>query len=595
MKPIELRQRILETVSKNGGHLASSLGAVEIAMALTEVFDPETDRVVWDVGHQAYAWKILTGRADSFGTLRQMGGISGFPNPAESKADAAVAGHAGVALSVAEGLAAARDRRGGTEHVVAVIGDASIANGTSFEALNSCAAATRRLIVVLNDNDMSIAKPAGSFAKCLGRLTSGIRYNRAKNVAKKIGRALRLSFLYGLVHWVKNRLKTMMLRHVWFEEFGFHYLGPVDGHDLPALVSALTAAKEEDRPVLLHVVTKKGHGYGPAEKNPTAWHGVGPFPYPSTPTSVDLSLPTDGQKAPPAPGWSKAFGEALCELAKDDDRVVALTAAMRDGTGLAGFAARFPGRFFDVGIAEGHMVAFAGGLAAGGMRPVVAVYSTFLQRAVDQVMHDVAISNLPVVICVDRAGVVGADGVTHQGLYDFAMLRCLPNLTICQPKDADDLKALLKEALGRNGPTVIRYPRGKAPADVVSDSRFVIRDDSTSHEPRATSHEPRTLAIWATGDWYGKACDVAARVGGVAVHARYLKPFDAALLAEQRAAGMKIVSLENGAVAGGFGEAIGADVKFGWPDEFIPHGTPAELERKYGLDVDSIAEVLKNG
>ena len=618
MKPIEVRHRILETVSKNGGHLASSLGAVEIAMALAEVFDPETDRIVWDVGHQAYAWKILTGRDDSFPTLRKLGGISGFPNPAESKADAAIAGHAGVALSVAEGLAAARDRRGGKEHVVAVIGDASFANGTSFEALNNCAAATKRLIVVLNDNDMSIAKPAGSIAKGLGRLTSGIRYNRAKNVAKKIGRALRLSFLYGVVHWVKNRLKTMMLRNVWFEEFGFHYLGPIDGHDLAALVSALTAAKEENRPVLLHVVTKKGHGYGPAEKNPTAWHGVGPFPWPSTPDTVDLALPTDGQKTPPAPGWSEAFGDALCELAKDDDRVVALTAAMRDGTGLTGFASRFPDRFFDVGIAEGHMVAFAGGLAAGGMRPVVAVYSTFLQRAVDQVMHDVAISNLPVVFCVDRAGVVGADGVTHQGLYDIAMLRCLPNVTICQPKDADDLKSLLKEALDRNGPTVIRYPRGKVPtgngesssAKATEDKRgtgngernrplWVGATHGEATKPSEASAEGTgnglPIAIWATGDWYGKACEVASRVGGIAVHARYLKPFDSALLAKQRAAGMKIVSIENGAVAGGFGEAIGADVKFGWPDAFIQHGTQAELEKKYGLDVDSIAEVLKNG
>ena len=558
MKPIELRHRILETVSKNGGHLASSLGAVEIAMALAEVFDPETDRIVWDVGHQAYAWKILTGRDGDFGTLRKMGGISGFPNPAESKADAAVAGHAGVALSVAEGLAAARDRRGGKEHVVAVIGDASIANGTSFEALNNCAAATKRLIVVLNDNDMSIAKPAGSIAKGLGRLTSGIRYNRAKNVAKKVGRALRLSFLYGLVHWVKNRLKTMMLRNVWFEEFGFHYLGPINGHDLAALASALTAAKEENRPVLLHVVTKKGHGYGPAEKDPTAWHGVGPFPWPSTPDTVDLALPTDGQKSPPVPGWSEAFGDALCELAKDDDRVVALTA-----------------------------VAFAGGLAAGGMRPVVAVYSTFLQRAVDQVMHDVAISNLPVVFCVDRAGVVGADGVTHQGLYDIAMLRCLPNVTICQPKDAEDLKSLLKEALDRNGPTVIRYPRGKVPTGRGNEAPAINQTIKQSNN--------QTIAIWATGDWYGKACEVASRVGGIAVHARYLKPFDSALLAKQRAAGMKIVSIENGAVAGGFGEAIGADVKFGWPDAFIPHGTQAELEKKYGLDVDSISEVLKNG
>ena len=583
MNALEVRQKILETVSKNGGHLASSLGAVEIAMALREVFDPERDRVVWDVGHQAYAWKLLTGRWDDFGTLRKMGGISGFPNPNESKADAAIAGHAGVALSVAEGLAAARDRKGTDENVVAVIGDASIANGTSFEALNNCAAATRRIIVVLNDNDMTIAKPTGSFARTLGRLTSGVRYNRVKNAAKKAGRALRLSFLYGFVHWVKNRLKTMMLKNVWFEEFGFHYLGPVDGHDLAALVSALTAAKEEDRPVLLHVVTKKGRGYGPAEKNPTAWHGVGPFAYPPGPDTVDLALPTDAPPAAKAPSWSEAFGAALSEIAREDSRVVALTAAMRDGTGLAPFAREFPGRFFDVGIAEGHMLAFAGGLAAGGMRPVVAIYSTFLQRAVDQVMHDVAIANLPVVICVDRAGVVGADGVTHQGLYDLAMLRCLPNLTICQPRDADDLKALMREALGRNGPTVIRYPRGKAPQPQTPGA---IGSAAQAHHA--------SVAIWATGDWYGKAREVAERVGGVAVHARYLKPFDAKMLAEQRAKGMKIVSLENGAVAGGFGEAIGADVKFGWPDEFVPHGTCSELEKRYGLDVDSIVGRLRS-
>ena len=430
---------------------------------------------------------------------------------------------------------------------------------------------------------MSIAKPTGSFARTLGRLTSGVRYNRVKNAAKKAGRALRLSFLYGFVHWVKNRLKTMMLKNVWFEEFGFHYLGPVDGHDLAALVSALTAAKEEDRPVLLHVVTKKGRGYGPAEKNPTAWHGVGPFAYPPGPDTVDLALPTDAPPAAKAPSWSEAFGAALSEIAREGSRVVALTAAMRDGTGLAPFAREFPGRFFDVGIAEGHMLAFAGGLAAGGMRPVVAIYSTFLQRAVDQVMHDVAIANLPVVICVDRAGVVGADGVTHQGLYDLAMLRCLPNLTICQPRDADDLKALMREALGRNGPTVIRYPRGKAPQPQPPGA---IGSAAQGHHA--------SVAIWATGDWYGRAREVAERVGGVAVHARYLKPFDAKMLAEQRAKGMKIVSLENGAVAGGFGEAIGADVKFGWPDEFVPHGTCAELEKRYGLDVDSIVGRLRS-
>ena len=558
----EIREQIKDVVMKNGGHLASSLGAVELAMALAETFDPQTDRVVWDVGHQAYAWKILTGRAETFASLRTFGGISPFPNPQESRADAAVAGHAGSAFSVAAGFAAARDLRGSGEHVVAVIGDASIANGHSFEALNNLAAATKKLIVVLNDNDMSISRPSGSFARFLGRLTSGVRYNRAKNATKAVGRALRLGFLYRPVHVFKHFFKRMFLGDVYFEQFGLHYLGPVDGHDLVALTSALKAAKDEPRSVLVHVVTRKGKGFGPAEKDPTSYHGVSP---------AAVKRP-EGRVS-----WSSAFGTALCELARSDARIVALTAGMKDGTGLAGFAAEFPNRFYDVGIAEGHMVAFAGGMAGGGLRPVVAVYSTFLQRAVDQVMHDVAIANLPVVICVDRAGVVGADGVTHQGVFDLAMLRCLPNLTICQPQNAADLKALLQEALKRNGPTVIRYPRGTCPAD------------DGAALPGATVADHARVALWTTGDWYGKACEVARRVGGCeVVVARYLKPHDDARLQAQRSSGLAIVSLENGSVCGGLGEALGADLKLGWPDVFIPHGSPAELEKAYGLDVDAL-------
>ena len=574
MTAVELRDRILRTVAANGGHLASSLGAVEISMALAEVFDPFRDRVVWDVGHQAYAWKLLTGRDGAFGTLRRHGGLSGFPNPAESAADAAVAGHAGVALSVAEGLAAARDRRGTDEQVVAVVGDGALVNGTCFEALNNLVGATAKVIVVLNDNGMAISKPAGSVSRFLGRLTSGLRYNRAKNGVKRICRALRLGFAYGFVHRVKTRLKGLFLGNAFFEQFGLHYLGPVDGHDLGALKAALTVAREDRRSVLVHVVTRKGRGFAPAEKDPTRWHGTGPFEYP--PGAGTPAAPNPPART--APGWSEVFGRALCDAARDDGRIVALTAGMRDGTGLGEFAASYPGRFFDVGIAEGHMVAFAAGLAAGGQRPVVAVYSTFLQRAVDQVMHDVCVSGLPVVFCVDRAGVVGADGVTHQGLYDLAMLRTLPNLTICQPKDADDLRALLGEALKRNGPTVIRYPRGKAPQSIAVDG----------------GRRQSGVAIWATGDQLGKAQEVAAKIGAEVVFARYLKPFDAETLRRQRAAGMTVVSLENGALAGGFGEAIGADVRFGWPDRFIPHGAPDELEREFGLDADSIVAALRS-
>ncbi len=563
----DIRALLLKAVSRNGGHLASSLGAVELAMALTDVFDPEKDRVVWDVGHQAYAWKILTGRAEQFETLRQLNGISGFPNPQESKADAAVAGHAGVSISVAEGLAKARDLRGSDEHVIAVVGDASISNGTSFEALNNCATACTKVIVILNDNRMSISRPTGALSRYLGRLIAGARYNRIKEKAKKVEEALQWQFLSKSIRVVKGFFKRLLISGAAFERMGLRYMGPVDGHDLTALKAALEVAKAEDRSVLLHVVTKKGYGYEPAEKDPTRWHGVGPF---------SLTEPKDACAS--AQSWSDVFGQALVAEAAQDNRIVALTAAMKDGTGLAAFADQFPERFYDVGICEGHLVAYAAGLAAGGCRPVVAVYSTFLQRAVDQVMHDVCLSNLPVIFCVDRAGVVGADGVTHQGVFDIAMLRALPNLTICQPKDAADLRALLKEALARKGPTVIRYPRGCAPETV----------------PLQTPEVPPRYAIWATGDWYPKACEIARRVKGEAVYARYVKPFDAELLRAQRAKGQIIVSLENGSIQGGLGEALGADIRLGWPDEFIPHGTQDELEKKYQLDVDAVVRRLES-
>ena len=575
MTPQEIREKILDVVGQNGGHLSSSLGAVEIAMALAEVFDPAKDRVVWDVGHQAYAWKILTDRGGKdFSTLRKLDGVSPFPNPAESAADAAVAGHAGVSISVAAGLAAARDARGADEHVIAVVGDGALVNGTSFEALNNLAAATQKLIVILNDNEMSISRPAGSFAKLLGRLITNVRYNRVKTAAENAGHKLKLTFLRGIYHGIESRIKSWFLGNAYFEQFGLRYVGPVDGHNLEQLRDAFTVAKEYKRSVIVHVVTKKGKGYPPAEKDPTGYHGIGPHQVPLTSRSAGT--------------WSDAFGDALIEAARTDDRIVALTAGMKDGTGLEGFARAYPSRFFDVGIAEGHMVAFAAGLAAGGRRPVVAVYSTFLQRAIDQIMHDVCISNLPVVFCVDRAGAVGADGVTHQGLYDIAMLRTLPNLTICQPKDAEDLKALLGEALKRNGPTVIRYPRGKAGVGV--EKR--CREDAAFH---STPTPPTyTYSIWATGDQLEKAYSVAARIPGTeVVFARYLKPFDAELLKRQRDEGKRIVSIENGAVAGGFGEAIGADLRFGWPDEFIPHGSVAELEKRYGFDVDAIVTRLQ--
>ena len=569
MTASEIRSKIISAVSANGGHLAPSLGTVELSMALCEVFDPSSDKIVWDVGHQAYAWKILTGRDAEFSTLRKFGGISGFPNPLESSCDAAVAGHAGVALSVAEGYAAARDLKGTHENVVAVVGDSALANGTSFEALNNCTAATRKVILVLNDNGMSISKPTGSFSRFLGRLISGVRYNRAKAAAEKAGHALKLTFLRRLYHGLESRVKSLFLASRFFEQFGLRYIGPVDGHNIDALKAAFTVAKEDKRSVIVHVVTKKGKGYKPAEDDPTAWHGVGPF-----------DVASGAIRKSSFRSWSQVFGGTVSKLAAKDSRIVAITAGMAEGTGLSQFARDFKERFFDVGIAEGHMVSFAAGLAAAGMRPIVAVYSTFLQRAVDHVMHDICIAGLPVVFCVDRAGVVGEDGVTHQGLYDIAMLRAIPNLTIAQPESAEDFENLLEEALTRNGPTVIRYPRGAAP------EKTCARESASA--------EKSGLSIWALGDSVAKANQVAAHFGAEVYHARYIKPFDSARLGELRSKGIKIATIENGSIAGGFGEAIGADFKFGWPDEFIPHGSPSELEKRYGMDVSSIVAQLES-
>ena len=577
----EIRARILECVAANGGHLASSLGAVELSMALDEVFDATRDRVVWDVGHQAYAWKILTGRDEAFDTLRKLDGVAPFPTPLESAADAAVAGHAGSAMSVAMGMAAARDARGTGEHVVAVIGDASIVNGHSFEAMNNCAAATRKVIVVLNDNGMAISKPAGSFAKFLGRLITGVRYNRVKAAAEAAGHRLRLTFLRDVYHRVESRVKGLFLGNRFFEQFGLRYIGPVDGHDLAALVAAFTVAKEDKRSVLVHVVTKKGRGYAPAERSPTEYHGVAAGKVAADGTAGGPSCAAAASS--PARDWSAALGARLLAAARADSRIVALTAGMADGTGLAAFARELPRQFFDVGIAEGHMVAFAAGLAAGGLRPVVCVYSTFLQRAVDQVIHDVAIARLPVVLCIDRAGVVGADGATHQGLYDIALLKSVPGLTVVQPCDEAELGRMLDDALRRDGPTAIRYPRGACPDSVLSKPP----DDGALSVQLA--NPDAKVQVWALGDYVPKALALAERTGCGVVYARSVKPFDAERLARQREEGKRIVSLENASVAGGFGESIGADLRLGWPDAFVPHGSVADLERRHGLDVDALA------
>lgn len=595
-----LRTAILETVSKTGGHLASNLGTVELTIALLRVFSPPSDKIVWDVGHQAYAWKLLTGRLGRFHTLRQHGGISGFPKPDESPFDVFVAGHAGTALSAALGMAAARDRKGEAGDIIAVIGDASMTNGISLEALNCLDDVGSKVIVVLNDNEMSISENVGALSRRLGRMLADVRYNRIKTVAEAAGHRLHMTPFRRIYHRVEQAIKSLWLRNAFFEEFGLRYIGPIDGHDFSALENALCSAREYKKSVVIHVATKKGRGFKPAEENPSQWHGVGPF---------DLEEMTLGKGKH---GYSRAFGEVLATLADQDDSITAITAAMCEGTGLDLFAARHPRRFFDVGICESHAVVFAAGLAASGYRPVFAVYSTFMQRAVDCVMHDVCLQKLPVVFCLDRAGVVGNDGPTHHGIYDIPMLRCLPNLLIMQPRDSVELEAMLKTAFAQDMPVVIRYPRDPGPE--------VFRPDVVGPLPVGKAEvflpqndmPPATPAIWmwALGDMVPLACETAYRLrkAGLCVgvvNARFVKPLDIRMLLAQAADSRLIVTLENGAVSGGFGSAVrealasagsGCPVyACGWPDAFVGQGTTRQLMDDYGLTPECLSEqVMRN-
>ena len=567
-----VRRKIIDSVAANGGHLAASLGTVELTIALLRTFNPPEDKVLWDVGHQAYAWKILTGRGDGFGALRRHKGVSGFPNPAESPYDAFIAGHAGSALAAATGMAAARDRIGGG-HVVAVIGDASLTNGESLEAINNCSSLAERLIVVVNDNAMAISKNVGGVARMLGRILSDVRYNRVKAAAERMGHRMRLTFLRSVYHHLEQIVKSFWLKNSLFETLGLRYVGPVDGHDLKSLTSALMVAKEDKRPVLLHVVTTKGKGFAPAELNPTIWHGVGPF---------DIKSALAGEQTEPKgrKSWSEVFGDALIEAARKDDKVCAVVAAMKDGTGLARFAREFPRRFFDVGICEEMAVTFAAGLAKSGMKPVVALYSTFLQRSIDQIQHDVCLQGLPVVFAIDRAGCVGADGFTHHGMYDIPLLKPLTGMTIKAPACAEGLKESLDSALASGGPVAIRYPRGTAPsrADV-----SVGSDDGA----------PCAVRLLAVGDQVRKARKVRELLASDGIDAKVVPVVSVKPLPEKVEGAKLTVSLENGVVCGGFGEGIGADLRFGWPDAAVCHGTVDELEREHGFDAESVAQAIR--
>lgn len=587
----DIRQEIITTVSRTGGHLAANLGAVELTIALLKVFQPPADKILFDVSHQAYTYKLLTGRKAVFGTLRQHGGMSGFLKRDESPYDAFGAGHSGTAVSAALGMAVARDRAGRQEHVVAVVGDGALGSGITFEALNNIATTTQRLIVVLNDNEMSISANVGATARYLGDLLANPRYNRWKGkieeaVSRLSGRSKWLRRVY---YRMEEALKSMFLHSVIFEEFGLRYIGPIDGHDIPRLVQALEIARQYDRPILLHVSTQKGRGYTYAEQRPETWHGTGCF-------DIDTGTPLSTSAVP---SYSQVFGTTLELMAARDERLVAITAAMPAGTGLSAFAERFPERFFDVGICEEHAVVFAAGLATQGVRPVFAVYSTFAQRAVDCVIHDVCLQRLPVVFCLDRAGIVGDDGPTHHGVFDIPLLRAIPGIVLMQPRDGVELAHMLHSAVGWNRPVVIRYPRGAC-----GDFRMPDTLEALPLGEAERLREGWEVQVWALGDMVPAAMDVAARVAAAGysvgvVNARFVAPLDRDLLATQAKRAKVVVTLENGVVAGGFGSAVrealdeagypGRMIRFGWPAEFVPHGSPPRLMEQYGLTPEAMA------
>ncbi|MBU4200211.1 MAG: 1-deoxy-D-xylulose-5-phosphate synthase [Verrucomicrobia bacterium] len=591
----ELRALIIKTVSTTGGHLAANLGTVELTLALLHVFDPPGDKLIWDVSHQTYAYKILTGRKPVFHTLRQTDGISGFLLRSESPYDAFGAGHAGTALSAALGMAVARDLRQGPEHIVAIVGDGALGCGSSFEALNNLAFTTQRLIVILNDNEMSIAANVGSVAHYLGKLLAHPRYNRWKTSVERFAKdRLRLTWLRHIYFRLEEAVKSLFLHNVLFEEFGLRYIGPIDGHNMRTLVSALETARRSDEPILLHVSTQKGKGYPFAEEEPEAWHGTGAF---ECETGRSLA-------AAKTMKYSEVFGQTLERLAGENTRLVAITAAMAAGTGLSGFSKAFPARFFDVGIAEEHAVIFAAGLAAEGLAPVVAVYSTFAQRIVDYVIHDVCLQRLPVIFCLDRAGVVGDDGPTHHGIFDITLFRSVPNLILMHPKDEAELAHMLYSATRWNRPVMIRYPRGGGPGAPLPETLTELPFGKAE-----ILREGRDIQLWALGDMIPLACHVADRlqqngVNAGIVNPRFITPLDQECLKEHAASTRIIVTMENAALSGGFGSAVGevlaeahfpgVFLRFGWPDQFIPHGAFNVLCERFGLTESAItAAILK--
>ena len=583
----ELRECVLQNVAKTGGHLSSNLGTVELTIALHYVFNTPQDRLVWDVGHQTYPHKILTGRRERMPTLRQLGGISGFPRRDESEYDTFGTAHSSTSISAALGMALAARQKGEDRKAVAIIGDGAMTAGMAFEALNNAGVERdARLLVVLNDNDMSISPPVGALNRYLAQLMSGGFYAAAKNVGRTVLGPV--PPLFELAKRIEQGAKGMVVPATLFEKFGFNYIGPIDGHDLDSLIPTLENIRDrmakQEGPQFLHVVTKKGQGYKLAEADPVAYHGPGKFD-----PAVGLVKPA----TPPKPTFTQVFGQWLCDMAEHDQRLVGITPAMREGSGMVEFHKRFPDRYYDVGIAEQHAVTFAAGLACEGLKPVVAIYSTFLQRAYDQLIHDVAIQKLPVVLALDRAGLVGADGATHAGNYDIAYLRCIPNVSVACPADERECRQLLSTAFAQDHAVAVRYPRGAGVgAEPLQDLSALPFGKG---EIRRTGQR---IAILAFGPLLYPALQAAERLGATVVNMRWAKPLDTELLLQVAAGHEALVTLEEGAVMGGAGSAVAEALaaagvvkpllQLGLPDEFIEHGDPARLLSLQGLDAAGI-------
>jgi len=589
LKPLadELRAYVLDSVSKTGGHLSSNLGTVELTVALHYVFNTPDDRLVWDVGHQTYPHKILTGRRERMDSLRQFGGLSGFPRRDESEYDTFGTAHSSTSISAALGMALAAQQKGEDRHAVAIIGDGAMSAGMAFEALNNAGVHDHcKLLVVLNDNDMSISPPVGALNRYLAQLMSGRFYASARNVGKQVLRVA--PPLLELAKRLESHAKGMVVPATLFENFGFNYIGPIDGHDIESLVPTLENIKHlmdtKGGPQFLHVVTKKGQGYKLAEADPVAYHGPGKF---------DPAMGLQKSTAPAKQTFTQVFGQWLCDMAAQDSRLVGITPAMREGSGMVEFHRRFPERYHDVGIAEQHAVTFAAGMACEGLKPVVAIYSTFLQRGYDQLIHDVALQNLPVVFALDRAGLVGADGATHAGAYDIPFLRCIPNMSVACPADERECRKLLSSAFGQNHPVAVRYPRG-AGAGVEPEAGL----ESLPFGKGEVRREGAGVAILAFGTLLYPALQAAEKLGATVVNMRWAKPLDTELLLKIAASHEALVTVEEGAIMGGAGSAVSEALQaaginkpvlhLGLKDEFIEHGDPAKLLALQGLDAAGI-------